>query len=188
MNWLDVVLGFVLAGSVAAGLARGFIRVAIGFGAAIVGLLCGLWLYGTAGSFFLDYVSSRAVANFIGFTLVFLAILLGGTLIGKLLAIIFKWAGLSWLDRLAGGVFGLVRGVLIGTVIVLAVMAFTLKPPPKAVLDSRLAPYVVDAAHVMAMMAPRELREGFAHSYEQAKKAWEDTIKRGPVKLPAEKL
>ena len=33
---------------------------------------------------------------------------------------LLKWVGLSWLDRLLGGVFGLVRGLVFAIAVVLA--------------------------------------------------------------------
>ena len=59
-------------------------------------------------------------------------------------------------------------------------MAFSPKPPPRSVVQSRLAPYVIDAAHVCAYLAPREVREGVRQSYEsqeawrKVKQAWEE--------------
>ena len=59
----------------------------------------------------LDYVSSRAIANLIGFFVDLRgAVLMLGAIVGRILAKFFKWVGLSWLDRLLGGAFGLVRG------------------------------------------------------------------------------
>src|SRR5207244_11960422 len=56
----------------------------------IVALFCGLWFYGSAGSFLLPYVSSKDVANFCGFILIFCGILIAGALIGILLSRLLK--------------------------------------------------------------------------------------------------
>jgi len=181
VNWLDIVLAIVLIASVAAGLAKGLARTVVGFVACIVGLLCGFWFHGTAGSFLIPYVSSRGIANCIGFFLVFFGAMIAGALLGRLLAMVFKWAGLGWLDRLLGGAFGLVRGALIAAVIVMAMLAFTTTPPPHAVVGSRIAPYVLEAAHVMAAAAPRELRDGVRRGYEKVKQVWSDTLKKKSI-------
>ncbi len=178
MNWLDIVLAIILAASVAAGFAKGLARTVVGFAACLIGLLGGLWFYGTAGSFLIPYVSSRGIANGIGFFLVFLGTMIVGGLLGRLLAMLFKWVGLSWLDRLLGGVFGLVRGALVAAVVVMTLLAFTPTPPPGSVVGSRIAPYVMDAARVMAALAPRELRDGVRQGYEKVKQVWSDTLKK----------
>ncbi len=178
MNWLDIVLGIVLAGSTAAGIATGLARSVIGIVSAILAVILATWFYGTAGSMFAEYVSSKAVSNFLGFVLVFLLVLVAGALLGRLLAMLFKWVGIGWLDRTLGGCFGLVRGLLVSTVIVMILMAFSLAQPPRAVAGSTLAPYVMDAARLFSKAAPRELTDGFASSYEKLRKIWNTTLQQ----------
>ncbi len=188
MNWLDIALALVLAASVIAGFARGFARVGIGLAATVVGLILGIWFYGTAGAFLLPHVSSRGLANFIGFLLVFFGILLAGSLIGWILAKLLKWAGLGWLDRIMGAGVGLLRGLIISIALVMALVAFAPKPPPRSVVESRLAPYIIDAARVLAAVAPRELRDGFQSGYERVKKIWSDAVQKGIKALPRQDL
>jgi membrane protein required for colicin V production len=186
VNWLDIVFAIILAVSVAVGFAKGLARTVVGFAACLLGLLGGLWFYGTAGSFLIPYVSSRGIANFIGFFLVFFGTMILGGLLGRLLAMLFKWVGLSWLDRLLGGVFGLVRGALVAAVVVMALLAFAPTPPPRSVVSSRIAPYAMDAARVMAALAPRELRDGVRQGYEKVKQIWSDTLKKGTQSISPE--
>jgi membrane protein required for colicin V production len=178
LNWLDIVLVLIFAVSFASGLAKGFAKLAVGLFCAIAGFLCALWFYGAAGSFLLPYVSHGGIANFIGFLAIFVGILLVGALTGKLLSIVFKWAGLSWLDRLLGGVFGLLRGLVLAIALVLALLAFSPKPPPQSVVGSRLAPYMIDTARICAHLAPREVREAVLDSYEKVRQAWEELLEK----------
>jgi membrane protein required for colicin V production len=179
VNWLDILLLLVILASVVTSFLRGFARVAVGLLASIAAVIGALWLYGTAGSWLTEYVSSKAVANFCGFLLVFVGILLLGVITGKLLAMIFKWTGLSWLDRLLGAGVGLVRGLLIATAMVMAIMAFSPKPPPQSVAESRIAPYVMGASRVMISMAPREAKDTFQASYDMVKRMWAGAVKKG---------
>jgi hypothetical protein len=45
-------------------------------------------------------------------------------------------------------------------------------------VHSRVAPYVIDTAHLFASVAPRELKDSFRKRYGQVKSIWEDTVKR----------
>ena len=99
MNWLDIVLLVLIAGSILLSVRKGFSRELVGLISVIVALFCGLWFYGSAGSFLLPYVSSKDVANFCGFILIFCGILIAGALIGILLSRLLKVAGLTWFDR-----------------------------------------------------------------------------------------
>lgn len=183
MNWLDVVLALILGLSVLGGLMGGFARVGIGFAAAVLGVFCGLWFHGTAGSLFLPYVSHKGIANFLGFVLIFLSFLVLGAIAGKLLALLFKWTGLSWLDRLLGAAFGLVRALVAAVAILIALMAFSPFHPPRAVIESRLAPYFLGTAEVCASLAPHEVREAVDESCERARKAWAKGIRKQPRRL-----
>ena len=178
MNWLDILLRILIGTSVVSSILRGFLRECISLLAVLVGLVCGLWLYGSAGAFLLPFVSSKGIANFCGFFLVFGGIVLLGALTGTLLSKMLKWAGLSWLDRILGAAFGFLRGLVMATAVVLAILAFPALPPARAVVESRMAPYLIEAAHIFAAMAPRELKEGFRESYEQVQKIWADALKK----------
>jgi len=181
LNWLDIVLALVFLLSVMGGFMKGFAKLVIGLLAAILGILLGIWFYGTAGAFLRPYVSHEDVANFLGFMAIFLGVLLAGALVGKLLGTLFKWVGLSWLDRLLGAAFGLLRGLVFAIALILALMAFSRNPPPRSVVRSRLAPYVIDAAHICAYMAPRPMREAVKQSYDKVKQAWEEVLQKTPT-------
>jgi membrane protein required for colicin V production len=177
VNWLDFVLLIVIGASVASGLARGFARIIVGMAAAVLAVLLAIWFYGPAGGFLAPYVSHVSVAHLLGFLIVFCGVLIAGALAAKLLAVMFKWVGLGWLDRLMGGALGAVRGLLFAIAIILMLMAFAKEPPPESVAESSIAPYVVEAAGVAAMLAPRELRDGFDRSYEKTRKLWEQALR-----------
>jgi len=174
MNWLDIVLALILAASLVTGFRKGLSREVIGLVSVFLALLLGLWLYGSAGGYLLPYLSSRSVANFAGFAIVFCGVLLLGSLISFGVGKFLKITGLSIFDHAAGAVFGFIRGILIGVALVTGIMAFSVGDgPPSSVVHSRMAPYVVGAARVAAAIAPHELKEGFSRSYERVKSIWE---------------
>lgn len=172
MNWIDLFLVLVIASSVLAGFAAGFARVGVGFAAMIAGVFCGFWFYGIVAAYFMDYVSSRAIANLIGFFVILGAVLIVGAIVGTVLAKFFKWVGLSWLNRLLGGAFGVVRGFVIAAAMVTVLLAFAPSPPPPSVLDSKLLPYVIDVSDVLAAMTPREIKDQFYATQDKVKSAW----------------
>jgi membrane protein required for colicin V production len=185
MNWLDIVLLMLVAASVASSVRNGLSREVIGLATVILALLLGIWFYGIPGGYLIPYFSSRHMANFVGFVVVFAAVLVAGSLIGALVGRLLKLTGLSWFDHLLGAAFGAVRGLLMSVALVMAMMAFSPGGhPPPAVVNSRLAPYVVDAARVCAAMAPYELKDGFRKTHAQLKKAWEDAFKKRIRSMP----
>jgi membrane protein required for colicin V production len=186
LNWIDLLLLVVIGASVLTGLAAGFARVGVGFVAMIVGLFCGFWFYGIVAAYVLDYVSSRAIANLIGFFVIFSVVLVIGAIVGRILAKFFKWAGLSWLDRLLGGTFGLVRGFVIAAGMVTVLLAFSPAPPPASVVDSRLLPYVITVSGIFAALTPREIKDAFAATKDKVKADWSEQTARKPAGLRRE--
>jgi len=183
LNWLDLLLLIVIGTSMLTGLAAGFARVGVGFIAMIVGLFGGFWFYGIVAAYVFDYVNSRAIANLIGFFVIFFGVMIMGAIIGRILAKFFKWVGLSWLDRLLGGAFGLVRGLVIAAGMVTVLLAFAPSPPPASVVDSKLLPYVINVSQIFAALTPREIKDSFYTTKEKVKAAWTEHAARKPPEV-----
>jgi len=191
VNWLDAALILLIAFSVWRSFAKGLTREVVGLLSVVVGIFAGTWLYGTAAAWFEPYVSSPAMASFLGFLAVFLGVMLLGSLISFILSKLLRVTGLSLFDRMLGAGFGILRGVLMASALVMALLAFApgarANTPPESVANSRLAPLVVGAARVFVAAAPREMKEGFRRSYAQVKSYWDNTLKKGIPALPKEK-
>ncbi len=185
MNWFDIVLLGFLTAFVAEGVWKGFSRQIVGFIALLLGILLAVWFYGTAGAFLLPYVSKPAVAKLLGFLMVFVGVQILGGIAGWALAKAMKAGGLGWLDRTLGAGFGLVKAALVGVALVMAITAFPLKPLPDAVAGSRIAPYLIDASHVITYLAPRELRDGFVETYERLREFWINHAPKTGKQLPS---
>jgi membrane protein required for colicin V production len=184
MNWLDIVLAAILGISVGTGIWKGFFRLSVGLAATILSILLASWFYGVAASFFTPYLKEESLANFLGFISILVVVQLTGVLLAKILSMSFKKAGLGWLDRLLGGVFGLVRAILICSVFVMILTAFSWNPPPAAVAQSTVAPYVMEGAKILVYLCPREIRDGFHSNYEKLRVKWKKTVQNTIEKAP----
>ncbi|SRR5579883_484434 len=189
MNWLDVLLVLIALASIITSFRKGLSREVIGLVSVVVAFLLGFWLYGLVGGHLLPYLSSRAVANFAGFAVVFCGVLLAGSLVSFVIGKFLKVTGLSIFDHALGAAFGIVRGVLIAAALLMGIMAFgQADHPPAAVVQSRVAPYVLEVARGIVAVAPHELKEDFRKSYARVKSVWEQGArKRIPGALYGEK-
>jgi membrane protein required for colicin V production len=173
VNWLDVVLIVILLVSVIMSARKGFSREVIGLAAAFLALVLAMWFYGLAGSFLMPFVSSARVANLLGFLLVVVVVLICGWMLGWIVRRFLRTVGLSFFDRLLGAAFGLVRGLLIAMALLTAFLSFGPQVDSNTVsasmLNSKLAPYVLDASHVIVAVAPMELKSRFRKQYAQVK-------------------
>ncbi len=178
MSFLDLVLIALVGGSIVSGFLAGFARAGIGFLAAITGVLFGFWFYGIPAAWVHKFVSSVAVSNLVGFLVVFVACVALGGLIGQLLSKLFKWTGLSWLDRLMGAGFGFIRGGLAAVALVSVLLAFTPRPVPAWMTGSFLLPYAMDTSDVLASLAPRALKDPVRDTVREIRQAWDDQVRK----------
>jgi membrane protein required for colicin V production len=178
VSLLDLLLAVIVGSSIVFGFLAGFARAGVGFLASIAGVLFGFWFYGIPAAWIHKYVSSSTLSNVAGFLAVFAACVLLGALIGKLLAKLLKWTGLSWLDRLMGAGFGLVRGSIAAVAFVAILLAFTPKPVPNWMTGSYLLPYAIDASNIVASLAPRLLKDSVRETAREVHEAWEDQVRK----------
>jgi membrane protein required for colicin V production len=185
VSLLDLLFVLIVASSAAAGFAAGFARVGIGFFAAILGVVFGFWFYGIPAGWVHQYLKSIPASNLIGFLLIFWAFLVAGALLAKIFSKLFKWTGLSWLDRLLGGIFGLVRGALIAVVIVAVLLAFTPKPMPNWMVRSQVLPYAMEASSAIAALAPNAVTTAFRESMYELRRLWAEQFRKSREELRA---
>lgn len=174
LTYLDFVLLAILGASVLASLIRGFMRELAGLAALIAGLLLALWFHGALASALAQYIPSPEVARMVGFGIIFLGVVILGGFVGSMAAKVLQVTGLSMFDRLAGAVFGIVKGCLFCAVILLAMLAFNPGGPPDALSKSLVAPYVMWSADLLAALAPAEVKASVARNARTIERAWEE--------------
>ena len=113
MNWLDVAVVVIVALSVLFAFVRGIVRTLVGLVAWIAGLVLALAfaspLAAHLPTFGLATDTAVPVSQLVAFALIFVAAMICGALIAWPLAGVVKAAGLSFVDRFLGGLFGVVR-------------------------------------------------------------------------------
>ncbi len=114
----------------------------------------------------------------LGFLVVFGGVVVTGGIIARLLAAIFKWAGMSWLDRLMGAGVGFLRGMTIAVGIVTPLLTFATEPTPKFLGESQIAPYTVAFGRVLVAAAPAALRDQFENKVGTMKSLWKTELKK----------
>jgi len=78
---------------------------------------------------------------------------------GRIVRWALKEVGLRWVDRLLGAAFGLVRGLVIVTAVLLALATFA--PGTRLLRDSQFAGYFLVAGRGASWLAPAEVRRKF---------------------------
>ena len=148
MNYIDIVILVLLVGFGLLGLRKGIITEA----ATLLGL--GLGLYGAFH--FSDFTANLLVErvsmdpkylNLISFAVTFVVVAVLVFLLGKLVAKMVKAINLGFVDKLGGFLFGLVKGVLICSLLLMLLNALNLKHVIKdeTKKESLLYPYMEQA-------------------------------------------
>jgi membrane protein required for colicin V production len=185
VNWLDLALLLTLLLSTVSGLSGGFARTGVGFLATLAGLVFGLQYFRPVSLALRPFIHESGVANAVGFLIVFCAIVIAGGAVSRILSGFIRTADLTWLDRLMGAAFGVVRGVLLATVVIWGLMAFPPAPPKHVLSTSRLAPCVMEAARRVAEASPEEVRRSFRQSYRELNKVLPENIRDRLQALPS---
>jgi membrane protein required for colicin V production len=175
-NWLDWILAAITVASVVRAIMEGFLRELISLGSVLVGLVVAALGYSRAALWFEDLSRSHEIALGLGFLALFLGTVLVGALVSRVARKLVKEAGLQWFDRFLGGIFGLVRGVVVDSILLLAMLAFTIKPD--AVRTSTLAPYVTLGARVISLAMPRSLKAQFRLGLDNLREALIESDKK----------
>ncbi len=113
MNALDWVVVLILATSVILSLMRGLITEMFSLGAWILAFLAGKWAAPIVGPLLPMHVQNESLGYFAGFVIVFLVMMVVVFLLGRLVKGVIGAVGLGSTDKLVGGIFGLLRGIVI---------------------------------------------------------------------------
>ncbi len=151
----DWIIIAVLVFSTVLAVAQGFFLEVFSLAGVVVGFLLASWDYRLVSSH-LGFINPPWVADITGFMIIFLVIAVIAGVIGRIASWGIKQAGLRWVDRALGGAFGLLRGGLIVTVIVMAMAAFA--PQARWLQQSNLAPYFLVAGRAASWLTPAEVR------------------------------
>lgn len=159
-NYIDIGIVVLTLLSALVGFIRGFVRETISlttWGAAIALA----FIYAEQLSTKLPFNISHDLARMgVSFLLIFIGVIVVGSIVNYLLTRAIGAVGLSAIDRVLGGAFGVLRGALIVT---LAVLLLGLGLTPITEMDlwkqSQLVPYFAEAAEWLKGVVPENVSD-----------------------------
>jgi membrane protein required for colicin V production len=175
MTAADWVIVAVIVASVVQAAISGFFQEAFAIGGLVCGYLLAAWQYHWLADRFAQFLKPPWLAESAGFLTILLVVALLGGLTGRLVRWVAKEAGLTFFDRVLGGVLGLLRGCLIVAIVLVSMTTFT--PTSRWLAGSTLAPYFLVVGRAAIWLAPSELR---ARVYQGL-----DLLHRGQQPAPA---
>lgn len=128
--WVDIAIPVIIAVSALLSLIRGFVREAL----SLAGWLAAFWIAlnfaKNLADLFLSGISTPSLRIVVAFTLLFVVTLMLATLINHLARQLVKRTGLTSADRLIGVFFGVARGAVVISVLVLLAGLTTMPQDP----------------------------------------------------------
>ena len=171
MNPFDVFIIIVLGYSIVRGPFRGLVKEA----SSIIGVLGGFYAaysyYPEVAKLLSGLIINTAYLNILSFLIIFSSVLIIISIIGIVIKYLLNVAFLGWIDRLCGVFFGLIKGVLIVTVLFIILTTFLPKGAP-LIKKSVLAPHVIWISEKMVNVVSKEMKRDFFGKLDEFKKAW----------------
>jgi membrane protein required for colicin V production len=143
LSTADIALiGFIFIGAFS-GYREGFLMELFSFAALLLGVLGGFKLMGYAMVFLADqFEVNETILPYVAFAIVFVAILIGVRLLGKIIKLSIDKTFLGQVDQAAGAGLGLVKAAFLLSVTLWILDALDFDLPEKWTTDSWLLPRI----------------------------------------------
>lgn len=148
LNWVDYLVILIVAYTGIKGIKRGFMKEMTSLITWILALILSVEFYKPLSNTFESLINTASTRMTLAFIAIFVAILVIGTLSASLLTKLIKMTGLSLPNRIAGMLFGFIKGLLI--IILLVILAkFTALPEDGWWKKSVFIPHAEKVAEIL---------------------------------------
>jgi len=167
MHWLDILIITIIMFFCLIGISRGLISQIFSFAAIIGGFIAGVIFYDLAANLLIqnNLIESKSTSLLVGFMIVVITAFAIIQISGWFTARVIGKLKLGWLNRLAGGVVGILIGIIV-TFFLLSWLNLYVIKDASANKESVMAPIVEEGYGIIMAYIPGDLGEG----YEATKK------------------
>jgi len=113
MGLLDIILGALLLYGLVKGVWKGLFAELAALVSLLIGIYVAIKFSGFIAKMLEGHVSNPKYVSITAFAITFIAVVVGIILLAKVFTKIASFAGLGWVNRLLGGLFGFIKMVLI---------------------------------------------------------------------------
>ncbi|MBW2597174.1 MAG: CvpA family protein [Deltaproteobacteria bacterium] len=172
MNLFDIIVIVILGYCLIRGIFRGLVKEL----SSIIGVFGGFYAaytyYPVLAKPLSKWIANAGYLNILSFLIIFCGVFIIISILGIIINYLLKIVFLGWLDRVSGAMFGAMKGILIVSVLLIALTAFLPKGTP-VIKDSLLSPYVTLISEKMAKVISKDMKHDFSTKIATIKKAWE---------------
>ena len=174
MNWLSIAIVVVIGVLTWRSYRSGFIRELVSLAAVILAVPVAGILYDDLYPKVHPIVDNVALANLISFVSLFAGVIVAGQVISHLLHQVAAALNLGAVDKIAGGAFGLLKGVLICQVLLIVLVAFPVPDLRDEIDGSPVATRLLDGTPFVLAILPQGFNDevdGFLDGFFKQDKA-----------------
>ena len=173
MNLFDYFILVTTGYMIVRGIFRGIIKEFSSIIGVFAAFLLALAYYIDLSDLLGEWFSNTDYLNIIGFFIIFCGVLIFVSILASVIKYFLNISFLGWVDRLLGLGFGLLKSVLIVSVVMFVLTTF-LTEGAGLIKNSKLAPHVAEVSEKMLALVPEELETRFIHHLDIFKKAWQE--------------
>jgi membrane protein required for colicin V production len=159
MNWLDIVILVIIALSAGISVMRGFIREAMSLAIWILAFWIALTYAHKMDTLLIEYIQSPTARIGTAFGILFIGTLLVGIFVNYLVGQLVRKTGLTGTDRMLGIIFGIGRGIVVVSILVLLAGLTQQIPQEPWWKESMLMVYFQDIAVWMKGFLPANVAD-----------------------------
>lgn len=167
----DIILIIILIYCFIRGIFRGIVKEISSLIGVLGGFYAAFTYYKGAGIYLKKWISDPNYINILSFLIIFISVFLIISALGIVIKYILKIVYLGWVDRVFGGVFGILKGILIGSVLLIIFTAY-LSKDSDTIKNSKLFPYFTAISDKMIKVTPKELKDEYQTKRQEIEKAW----------------
>jgi membrane protein required for colicin V production len=171
MNPFDILIIVVLGYSLVRGLFRGLVKEV----SSLIGVLGGFYAaytyYKVLAGLLAGLIHDTSYLNILSFLIIFCGVLIIVGVLGVIIKYLLNIAFLGWVDRIGGIVFGVLKGILIVSILFITLTAF-LPKGTAFIKNSELAPHVSWISEKLAEVISQEMKLDFKAKLGELKKTW----------------
>jgi len=143
MTWIDIIIIVIILALVIHGIIIGLIRSVFDIIAIILGYILAVYYSATIG-----------IPRLLAFLLIFIVVVIIVSIIGRIISRLIHITPLGFIDRILGGILGLLNGFVICFVFLLALLI--IRKENVTLYRSEIAPWIMRGGLTMSQVLPRK--------------------------------
>ncbi len=163
--WFDLLFLIIILYTLVMGFIKGFFKEIISITFFVIGLVVAIENWRNLSSIIRPIFGNEILCNFLSFFLIMILFMLIGSILAFIAKKLFIKGSLKFLDRMAGLVFGGIKGVVI--VLILIVLTIVFLPNLRLTERSSIAFYSLDITDSLAKIFPSDIYEKYRENLEK---------------------